>query len=317
MGSEKLLLGIDGGGTKTTARLARLDGSGPLSTLGEGKAGSSNLRAVGYEKAIANLDAAIDSAWAGAGRSATQVDSAVLAVSGAGRADVQQLLTDWATRRELAKRLLLVHDAEAVLAAGTPNGHGVALVAGTGSVAFGRDPQGSTAIAGGWGYWFGDEGSAFSLGQQGLRAVSQAADGRGKSTCLTEAVVSFLDIENSRDILSALSKKQDVRLAIAELASIVTQAASEGDLVAQTIAEQAAAALAALVRSAVSQLALDADFPLVLAGGVLCNSPGMRKSLLDKLREDGLAPGQIATISEPVEGCLQIARRELQLALPS
>lgn len=308
--NEKLALGVDGGGTKTVAWLARnIPGCEP-EVLGCGSAGSSNWRAVGRDKALENLTLAIDSAWSAAGLEVGTAASAVLALAGAGQADVKAQLLDWAYGRLVANKVQVVHDALAVLQAGTPAAWGVALVAGTGAVAFALDANGRDAVAGGWGYWFGDEGSAFWIGRAALRAVSQAADGRGPATLLTRAILERLETENPREILSVLSRAGDERRGIAGLADLVIDSAEQQDAVAADIVDRAVAHLATLVRCVAERLSLGQQFPLALAGGVLCGSILVRQRLLHELQNGGISPSSLELVSEPVLGCLKMACEE-------
>jgi len=161
MRSKRLILGIDGGGTKTVAWLAACRESDEPVVLGRGTAGPSNPQAVEPPVAFENLGRAIDEAFDDAELEPGTVDAAVLAVAGSGRAEQQRAIEQWAEHRALARRVRVVHDALPVLAAGSPEGWGVALIAGTGSLAYGclcdgRSSEGHSARAGGWGYLFGD-----------------------------------------------------------------------------------------------------------------------------------------------------------------
>jgi len=304
---HRLVLGVDGGGTKTVAWLARCVFSADPEVIGHGVADSSNFRAVGQSTASANLDAAIDAAWGEAQLKCRSVECAVLALAGAASSDVQDQVSAWAAQRSLTKRLKIVHDAKAVLEAGTAEGLGVALVAGTGSVAFGQDPGLATAVSGGWGYWFGDEGGAFGLGQAALRAAAQSVDDRAPKTRLLQAISNRLGIEEPREMLSALSVAGDIRQAIAELADLVTDVAQEQDPVACHIVEQAGYDLAGLVKSVANKLSLGSDFSLALAGGVMCSSPVIRESFLQSLHCENLRPTSVQLVKEPVSGCVKIA----------
>ena len=308
---QPLVLGVDGGGTKTVAWLARLLPSGETQVLGRGLAGSANLRAVGLVSASENLDVAVDGAWNAAGQQCSPVESAVLALAGAGLPEVQAQVAAWAEKRNLAKHLQVVHDAEVVLKAGTPAGWGVALVAGTGSVAFGRAQNSATAVSGGWGYWFGDEGSAFRLGQAALQLAARAADHRGPATQLLGEILAHLEIENPREMLAVLSRDGDTRRAIAKLAGLVTKAAEQQDGVAREIVEQAGRDLAALVKGVAEELSLGPGFPLALAGGVLCGSQTVRDYLMETLSTAGLQPTGVELVPDPVSGCLKIAAENL------
>ena len=309
--NHSLILGVDGGGTKTDACLAQVGLNGEEKILGRGQAGSSNVKAVGADIALTNLLQAVEQAWSVANLSRGRVAIAVFGLSGAGRPETQKLIQEWAREQNIADQVRVVHDALPVLIAGTPAGQGVALIAGTGAVAHAADQQNNSAVAGGWGYWFGDEGSAFWLGQAATRAVSQAVDGRSPTTLLTQKILGRLGIAEPRDLLTALSRDGDVRSAIAGLADLVTSCAEQRDEVAQEIASQAAKQLAALVISAAEKLQLGQNFALALAGGVVCNSPLIRKTLLEELARRSLHPTSVEIVNEPVLGCIRLAGREL------
>lgn len=311
MVEQSLVIGVDGGGTKTDACLARINSNGEERILGNGQAGSSNVKAVGEETALANLLAAIDEAWSQADLARETVPLAVFGLSGAGRPETQAMIATWAKQHKIAQRVRVVHDALPVLLAGTPVGQGVALIAGTGAVAIAANQQNQTAVSGGWGYWFGDEGSAFWLGQAAARAVSQAADGRTSPTLLTAAIMDRLQITEPRELLTALSRDDNVRGALAGLAELVTDCAAQGDATAQGIVTQAAEQLAALVISAAEKLDLGDTFPLALAGGVACGSTAIREGLLDRLNTLRVTPSSVTVVSRPVLGCIRMANREL------
>ena len=304
-------LGVDGGGTKTEAWLARVEGAGEPVVIGRGKAGSSNPRAVGMETALANLGAAIDAAWADARLAPTAVDGAVLAMSGAGHVAVQEQIAAWANHRGLANRLWFKHDAEPVLAEGTPEGWGIALIVGTGSAAIGCDRQQERKVVGGWGYHYGDEGSAYWIGRRALEAVAHATDGRGPATQITSAILDRLQVDEPRSALGALEKTGNIRGAIASLADVVEATARSGDAAAAAIVEEAAEELAAMIATLAKQLSFDQDFPLALAGGVICGSELLRDRLRAALASRSLGPSPVKFVPNPVAGCLKIAQQQL------
>ena len=135
------LLGVDGGGTATEAWLAEPG----CRVLGRGTSGPSNAKAVGLEAARRALDAAIRAAFDDAGLEPAPVDVACLGLAGFDRPDDRKILTGWANEARWADRLVLVNDGDLVVAAGTPEGWGVGVIAGTGSIAVGRTPDGRTA----------------------------------------------------------------------------------------------------------------------------------------------------------------------------
>ncbi|HEX6961731.1 MAG TPA: BadF/BadG/BcrA/BcrD ATPase family protein, partial [Lacipirellula sp.] len=167
--------------------MARLGPGSEPAVIGRGLAKSSNPRAVGMETALAHLGQAIDAAFADSKLPVTTADGAVLAMSGAGHVSAQEQIRAWADRRQLAREMWFKHDAEPVLAEGTPEGWGIALIVGTGSAAIGCGPDRQRRVVGGWGYHYGDEGSAYWIGRRAMEAIARAADGRTAATQLTGA----------------------------------------------------------------------------------------------------------------------------------
>ncbi len=302
-----LVLGVDGGGTKTQAWLANVDDQGLPRVIGRGVAGSSNKVAVGFENAMNNLGAAMRQAFADAQLTPSPIASAAFALAGSGTEAVRQQVLDFVKTNLQVESACVIHDGQAVLQAGTPDGWGIAMIAGTGTVAYGANPSGTTAVVGGWGYWFGDEGSAYWLGQSALRAISHAADGRANPTKLTNAVLSRLDTQNPREILATLLSKDDTRRAIAELAELVCNVAEQQDEVASQIVEQAAQHWSRHIGCLAQQLMPEEPFPLALAGGVLCGSSFAQNRLLEQLEADQLRTTSVEFVPEPVVGCVQLA----------
>ena len=313
MSKRLLILGVDGGGSKTAARIATV-GARPardITTIGEGFGGPSNVRAVGEAHAEINLDVAIDAALREADIADTGIDYAVLGLAGSSLPDVKSFITNWAERRRLAKQVDVVHDADPVLAVAAPDGRGIALIVGTGSVAIGADGSGERSITGGWGHWFGDTGSGYDLGRRALAAVADAVDGIGPETQLVGEILRRLRTENPREILQKLAMAADVRREIASLAPTLLQAASSGDAVALAIVADAADATALLVHAAAKKLDLDPDTPLAVAGSIVCSNVMYREALLRSISRLGETPTSIVIVDQPVEGCLKMARDRL------
>jgi len=309
MSADELVLGIDAGASKTVVWLARaVRGSTGPTVLGRGTAAGGNPQAVGIDAALGNLEAAVSAAFAEAGIAAREVDSAVAALAGSDRPEVRERVEKWAADRTLAKRFRVVHDAEPVLAAGTPHGWGVALIAGTGSLAFGRDAQGNTARSGGWGYLFGDEGSAYWMAVAGLRAAAKAADGRRPRSVLVDRLLERLDLERPEQIVACVYRFAHDRRAVAALAPVVTDSAALGDPIASRILDQAADELADMLAAvAVALQFAEEPFPLALAGGLILGSTELRDRLLASIRRIGLNPCGIQPVGEPVAGAVRLA----------
>lgn len=308
MTGESLLLGIDGGGTKTVAWLACFIPPGPVEIVGRGSAGPANPQAVGFSVAIANLDRAVETAFEDRGSPPRTVAAAVLALAGSDRPENRRALVGWADGRRLADRFEVVHDALPLLAAGTPAGWGIALISGTGSFAFGRDPAGREARSGGWGFLMGDEGSGYAMAIAGLRAAAKAADGRGPRTQLLDALLRSLSVPRAEALIPAVYAIAGDRARLAALSSVVSETAETGDPVAQEIFNEAAGELARMARAVAAKLDLaGGPFPLALAGGVLLGSDRLRRNLAEQLASCRLEATPVQLVAEPVLGAVQLA----------
>lgn len=302
---SELILGIDGGGSKTRALLA--DGSGAV--LGAGIASSSNYQSVGFGVATGALQSAIADAFQQAGRVATSstIAAACFGLSGVDRPADQLLFQRWLSTQPIARRWTIVNDAELVLAAGTPAGWGVALICGTGSICVGRSPDGRTTRAGGWGYLLGDEGSGYDIGVQALRLATQTADGRADAHGLLQMVLDEWQLAEPFELIGYVYRPEMTRAALAALARRVAALAEQGDQHAQTILDRAGCELGRLVSAVVRTLDLQQP-PLALGGGLL----GAQRSLQQAVQRYADLPlGPLCYVSDPAQGALAIARRLL------
>ena len=184
----------------------------------------------------------------------------------------------------------VIEDAALLLAAGTPDGWGVAVVAGTGSMAFARGADGRTARAGGWGPLLGDEGSGYAIALAGLRAAARAADGRAAATPLTDRLLAAFGLTRPEELIGVVYRGGD-RAALAALAPVVLEAADAGDAVAAEIASRRP-----LPNSPPrppprpGQLGLGAAFPVALAGGLLASSHDLPRPVPRRPRRARTSP---------------------------
>jgi N-acetylglucosamine kinase-like BadF-type ATPase len=308
--ADDLVLGIDGGGTGTVALLAeaRPGADAPWVPLGRGEAGPSNIQAVGTAEALRALEDAIGRAFAAPGLERRPVASACFGLAGAGRPEDQAVVRSWAEQAGLARVIEVTSDTALLLAVGTPDGWGVAVVAGTGSTALARTAGGATARAGGWGCLMGDEGSGYALTLAGLRAVARADDGRGPATRLTEAFLRELGLAKPADLVATVYRGGRDRAGLAALAPVVLRCAQERDAVAETVVTAAADELAEAAVAAARKSGLEHQtVPLALAGGVLLASSNYRERVLEAVAAKGLRVGPVTLVSEPAEGAVRLA----------
>jgi N-acetylglucosamine kinase-like BadF-type ATPase len=307
---ETLFLGVDGGGTSTTALLGLADGR----VIGRGESGPSNAKAVGTEAAKLALEQAIAGAFLQAGEYPRSVAVACLGLAGFDRPEDRRLLGEWSEAGHWADRLVLVNDGDLVVAAGTPEGWGVGVIAGTGSIAVSRAADGRKARAGGWGHVFGDEGSAYVLVVEALRLVARRADGREDAPTrpdpLTRSLCDALGVAGPIGLVSAVYAPGCDRTRLAGLAPAVLAAAVEDPALNDRLVRPAGRALAETAAAAARALGwTSGDLPLGFSGGFLLSSPVVAEALLDGLRERGYNP-QPTRVEEPAEGALILARRD-------
>ncbi len=306
--NDELVLGIDGGGSKTVAWIARCQAGDELTVVGRGVSGGSNPQAVGLKAAMASLSQAVEAARSQAGAGPGPLAAAFVGLAGSGRAEIQEPVLRWAEEHQVARCCRVDHDALSVLAAEPIAGWGVALISGTGSMAFGLDRQGRTARAGGWGFLLGDEGSGYAIARAGLRAAAQAADGRGSATRLLGAFLMRLECRQPADLISTVHRIVGDPGAVAALAPVVLEAAASADAVARAIVVQAGCDLAAMVAAVAEKLGFGGGpFPLAMTGGVLLADSLLRQSLKSSLAERDLHPEPVVPVPDPVAGALRLA----------
>ena len=294
----RLFLGVDGGQSGTTAVIG--DESGRI--LGTGEAGPCN-HAVAAE-GRAKLERAVSGSLAAACEQAgldpatVRFEAACFGMSG-GPEDKEEILAS-IIRTE---KLLVTTDAVIALAGAAPGGQGIIAIAGTGSIAFGRNAAGRTARAGGWGYVFGDEGGAFDIARQATRAALRVHEGWGPPTRLHDALLAATGSADANRMLHLFYTPDWPRSRVATLARLVDQAAEEADAAALDILHRAAQDLALLAMSVRSRLWNPGD-PVYVAhiGGVFESRGILERFRLLVEMEDGVTCGPPR--HGPAEGAL-------------
>jgi N-acetylglucosamine kinase-like BadF-type ATPase len=197
-------------------------------------------------------------------------------------------------------RITVVHDARLVLAAAGLEA-GIALISGTGSVAYGRDGSGREARAGGWGWLVGDDGSGAWLAREAAREVMLRSDSGEPLGRLGDAMLAAAGARGATDLIGRLNALNEPR-EWAAVAGVVFEAASH-DAGAALLVERTASALADLVGLVRRQLSIDG--PLVLAGGQLLNQPRLESAVRKRL-------GAATRLQEaPVAGAVRLAELSL------
>lgn len=265
-------LGFDGGGTKTECYA--LDSAGQIT--GRGAAGPSNPLRVGYEAAVRAIDESAVQALAAAHSDRFEVRGACAALAGAGRAQVADRMREGVTRLWSAAHIRIITDAEAALEAAVGQGQGIVLIAGTGSMALGRNAAGAVARAGGYGPLIGDPGSAYEIGRRAVEAASRARDLSGSATILGPNIMEQMHVRSWDQVIESVAAAPD--RVFSAVFPIVVACAEANDEVARGILQESALALSKLALTIVGVLNLkDTEFTLARAGGVFD-----RTALLDR-----------------------------------
>ena len=298
-------LGIDGGGTKTTCAVGD-----ETSLLATATAGPSNIVRVGESEARESLLRSVRQACAAAGIAPDEVVRTCVGGAGAARPELAAVV-----RRILAEILAtpidVVGDMQTALEAAFDTGPGVIVNAGTGSFAYGRNRQGKTLRAGGWGFAIGDEGSAHWIGHEAVSAVLRDSERREDAATLNESslvkglykawgVNSLLDLARAGNSLPP-----------PDFAVLFPAVAGSGDEVARQVLRKAARELAELAGVVIRRLFLQEDgiVPVAMTGGVFRHAEIVRQVFYNELRKLEPRAQLNPEVVDPVEGALRMARR--------
>lgn len=253
----KYLIGMDGGGTKTKCILTDIN----LKPVYETTGGPSNFLVIGTEKVSETILNLIVDCTSSQKISANDIDSIVLGTTGGGRRNDAEVLESQILKDALLKSIAInkfrvESDARIALEGAFSGKEGSILIAGTGSIMFGKDDKGEIHRVGGFGRFIGDEGSGYRIGRIGLNAVARYFDGRAKQTKIADLLEQEFSISSPEELITEVYRNN---FNIASAAPIVFDAAESGDKIAQRILEDEADELMLHVSAMKSKL----DVPLL------------------------------------------------------
>lgn len=301
----RLIVGVDGGGSKTTVTVADTQGVELTTVVG----GPSAMRPGQATKSADTIATLVAEALQACGMAGVRPAAMCVGVAGVGRDAEFSAFFGAMEERDVADELVVLPDAVVALEDAFGDDAGILLIAGTGSVCYGRGPTGRLARCGGWGFFCGDEGSGAWIGRRALSVVTASADGREPETALTGALLHALTLAKVEDLVAWGASATVQQLA--QIAPIVVSVATTGDLRANSVLIMAAEELVLHVRTLARELFTDerANVPVAFSGGLM--QPG---ALLRKLVEHRLkraVPG--ATVRHdpvvPVRGAIRVALR--------
>ena len=299
-----IVIGVDGGGTRTRVIVADSEGHELATAEGSGSAVQPGLADRSADVIASAVCEALESANLGDQRARI----IYVGVAGVGRLEEKRALQHELERRNLAEEIVVDADAFIALSDAFGSGPGIMLIAGTGSVAFGRSPNGVFARAGGWGLAIGDEGSGAWIGRRALGIVAAAHDGREPETGLTGAILTATQINDVEDLIpwSIAATNAD----LASLAPVVFAEAANDDTRAASLVSLAVEELVLHVRALARELFVDerAEIPVALSGGLLQKGSYLRKKLEARIKS--VVPGAVVqnTAINPARGAVKAAQ---------
>jgi N-acetylglucosamine kinase-like BadF-type ATPase len=307
------VVGVDGGGTKTAGLLVDLGGQ----ILARGTVGPTNYQIVGSEGIKEEIAKLVQRLFKTARVPQAELAGMALGLAGVGRPGEPEKVAAVVDRLRLSRKVVVDHDAMIALVGALGDEPGLILIAGTGSIALGRNARAQRARAGGWGYLLGDEGSGFFVAREALVAVLKAHDGRGVGTSLTERILEKLRLQSVPEIIPRVYRQGMSHDEMATLAPLVFTAAREGDAVAGEILDRAGRELGLMAAAVIARLGMGPGVVKIALVGSLFRD----RELLVEPMEAALG-GQVAVefVSprlEPVGGAAILALKEAGVAITS
>jgi len=299
-----IFVGIDGGGSQTTCVIGDEN-----SVLGKGTSAGSNVVRVGERQARESLDAATRQACSAANISPAKIERTCVGIAGGAgpeiAAVVRRLLSEF-----VSGEIEVAGDMVIAMEAAFCSGPGVIVIAGTGSIAYGRNSTGETARAGGWGFAISDEGSGHWIGRSAVAALMRACDEAGaeSTSVLVDSIMKSWGVSTREQLVVMANAAPPPNFAA--LLPAVLSAADAGDATARNVLTQAGVELATLAKIVIRRLFADAGtIPVAVSGGVFCNCEVIRQVFYDRLRAVHPRVVAHAALVDPAMGALELARR--------
>jgi glucosamine kinase len=304
---KELIAGVDGGGSRTRLILATESGEELTSVEG----GRSAMRPGEAKKSAEVVADLVREALSAAGILDTVPTILYGGFAGVGREEERRDLEAELDRLGVADEVVVDIDAAIAMVDAFGDGPGIIVLAGTGSIAYGRGVDGAHARCGGWGPAFGDEGSGHWIGRRALGIVAAAADGREAPTALTGSILTAAEVNSAEELIPwAIAAGSTT---IASLAPVVIATAAAGDARANALVALAAEELVVHVRALAMRLFGDerAAIPVALSGGLLQKGSLLRKKLEQRIRS--AVPGAQVRSAEiiPARGAVRSAIRRI------
>jgi len=299
------VLGIDGGGSKTSGWAADRNGK----ILAKVESGVSNHHVIGIAKFGQLISDMLDE-FATTGLERSDLRFISLGLAGVDRQQDKVSIGMALNDLGLKGCYSLYNDAEIALAAGIGKMEGIVAISGTGSIAYGVNAQGECFRAGGWGHVVSDEGSGYYIARQALVRSIKAAEGMEQSTVLLADILNFLQLASFDDLITFIYHPKTTKNQVAVLTKVVVNAATNGDVVAIAILEDTADKIIALIEAVIARgFATAPEIKVVLFGSILQKIPQVRERVIAKLQDKvDIRCSEV----EPVSGAVILALQALK-----
>ena len=309
------VLGVDGGGSRTTILIADLCGN----EISRVVAGATSYKSVGKEKAVENLNEGVFKAIAKLKfPEKVYFKSSCFGFAGNDASRDFSVYKEIVFNKELSSYLnpektIICNDTKIGIEAGSDSKNKIVIIAGTGSNCFGVNEKGESARASGWDYILADEGSGYSVGLAALKAIMKAYDGRGEETLLSRTVLEELKLKDVLDLPGWAYGSPFSKAKISALAKVVCMTAGMGDKISINILADATEEIMLTVSAVARKLELeDKSFDLVFVGGLFNCEKYFKDVLIDKLKDRFLKINFIPFLADPVKGAIKLAIRNLE-----
>lgn len=295
-------VGIDGGGTKS--RLMAVDDAGVW--YGPYVGGSTNINSNSTETVRSNIQDLVQEFLHKEGKAMDDMAGICIGSAGVDLPQNVHTLERIVVAAGIHCPIKVVNDVELVLESETQGDPGMIVVAGTGSIVYGKGVDQQVIRVGGWGHLVGDEGSGYWIGKEAVCRCLQSADGRRERTILTEMLMQVCQLTSIEEILDVVYDPMGDKTRIADLSKLVDQASQMEDPVANGIIDEAVQLLYDMVEAGRKRLDLPEEFLIVLSGGTVLGSKKLQHGLTNKLKN---ISSQVRTVSqEPCMGAVYLAQ---------
>ena len=294
----KYFLGIDGGGTKTTAAVS--DENGNILLKRKGK--TINFYSVGMEKARENFLAVIDDIYSELGQ--ITFEGVFVGCSALDREADEETLNNLCGGIN-AKKIKMDSDLFVALKSVENAVCPCVAICGTGSMVIGETENGEIKFKGGWGHILGDEGSGYVISLNALKCCANFCD-TGEESILLQKAMAYFNVDDFRKVIDIIYAPETTKDVIAQFVFKVREAAQEGDYFAESIIVNEAHNFARTVLCLLNEI--EKSSVLALYGGIFENDKLFRETFIEDINE--FYPELTIQLLDvpPEEGALKIAR---------